>query len=256
MSREGDPITYSSVLKTVGQPYTSKSIDLRTNQVTQVTVEPATEEEIDNTVKVMGGEDWQDWIAALDEAGVLADGAVTVAYSYIGPELTFPIYRNGSIGMAKRHLSQTAATMMKEYRDRGLQAYVSVNKALVTQSSSAIPIVPLYISILYKIMKEMDLHEGCAQQMYRLFHDKLYSGEVALDQDGQIRLDDYEMRPEVQERVMKLWENVCDENLQESADIQGYWDDFYALFGFRIQGVDYEADQEADRVIPSLCAAE
>ena len=256
MSREGDPITYSSVLKTVGQPYTSKSIDLRTNQVTQVTVEPATEEEIDTTVKVMGGEDWQDWIAALDEAGVLADGAVTVAYSYIGPELTFPIYRNGSIGMAKRHLSQTAATMMKEYRDRGLQAYVSVNKALVTQSSSAIPIVPLYISILYKIMKEMDLHEGCAQQMYRLFHDKLYSGEVALDQDGQIRLDDYEMRPEVQERVMKLWENVCDENLQESADIQGYWDDFYALFGFRIQGVDYEADQEADRVIPSLCAAE
>ena len=147
-------------------------------------MEPATEEEIDNTVKVMGGEDWQDWIAALDEAGVLADGAVTVAYSYIGPELTFPIYRNGSIGMAKRHLSQTAATMTKEYRDRGLQAYVSVNKALVTQSSSAIPIVPLYISILYKIMKEMDLHEGCAQQMYRLFHDKLYSGEVALDQDG------------------------------------------------------------------------
>ena len=253
---EGEPITYSSVIKTVGQPYTSKSIDLRTNQVTQVTVEPATQEEIDNTVKVMGGEDWQDWIAALDEAGVLADGAVTVAYSYIGPELTFPIYRNGSIGMAKRHLARTAAAMTEEYKDRGIRAYISVNKALVTQSSSAIPIVPLYISILFKTMQEMDLHEGCIQQMYRLFHNKLYSGEVELDGEGQIRLDDYEMRTEVQERVMKLWETVCDENLQDSADIQGYWDDFYALFGFRIQGVDYGADQETDRIIPSLSASE
>lgn len=232
-------VTYKSVLKTTGEPYTNKTIDLRNNAVTEITIEPATDEEIDATVKVMGGEDWEAWIDALKAADALEDNAVTVAYSYIGPKITHPMYFNGSIGRAKAHLLATS----KKITESGVRAYVSVNKALVTQSSSAIPIVPLYISILYKVMKAKGNHEGCIEQMYRLF-GKLCSGELGLDADGQIRMDDWEMQADVQAEVSKIWESINADNFRELTDMDGYWKDFYALFGFGIDGVDYDADVE------------
>lgn len=235
-----DGTTVSSVLKTVGQEFTNKTIDLRNNEVTEVTVPVANEEEISNTVKVMGGEDWKAWIDALVEADVLADHAVTVAYSYIGPTLTHPIYKDGSIGQAKKHLYDTSVEIAKEYASKGVQAYISVNKALVTQSSSAIPVVPLYISLLYKAMKEEGLHEGCIQQMQRLFVEKLPKKEV--DDMGQLRLDDYEMQDKVQSKVTQAWEQVTTENITELGDVEGYWEDFYQMFGFHYDNVDYSAD--------------
>lgn len=235
-----DGTVCSSVLKTTGAPYTNKTIDLKNRTISEVTIEPATEEEIGNTVKVMGGEDWRDWIEALQAADVLEKDAVTVAYSYIGPEITHPMYADGSIGRAKEHLYRTAQEINEQLLD--VRAYVSVNKALVTQSSAAIPIVPLYISILYKVMKEKGVHEGCIEQMYRLFHDKLYGIAVRTDINGFIRMDDYEMQPEIQETVTKIWETLSNENLEANADLNGYWEDFYRLFGFRAKGVDYDAD--------------
>ena len=245
-----DGTTYSSVLKTTGEEYTNKTIDLKTKSVSEVTIPQASEQEIADTVKVMGGEDWLDWMQALHSAGVLAEGAETVAYSYIGPELTHPMYLNGSIGMAKRHLAKTAQEITQKFG--GVKAYLSVNKALVTQSSAAIPIVPLYISILYKVMKEMGLHEGCIEQMYRLFHERLFTDPVPVDQEGRIRLDDWEMRPEVQEKVSAIWKELSTENVEQLADIDGYWADFYEMFGFGLPGVDYEADVSADLPIPSI----
>ena len=242
--------TVSSVLKTVGAPYTNKTIDLKTNKISEITVEPATEQEIADTVAVMGGEDWEDWIAALSGAGVLAPGAVTVAYSYIGPEVTHPMYLNGSIGMAKKHLFETSLRIGEMYP--GVKAYISVNKALVTQSSAAIPIVPLYISILYKVMKEKGLHEGCIEQMTRLFHDRLYAPSILLDNEGRIRVDDYEMRPDIQSAVSALWEKASDLTLEDCCDIEGYWDDFFRMFGFRYDGVDYAKDVDANVSIPSI----
>lgn len=236
--------TYSSVLKTTGESYTNKTIDLNAKKVSEITIDPATEEEIENTVKVMGGEDWNDWIIALNEAGVLADNAVTMAYSYIGPVLTHPMYLNGSIGMAKKHLYETSVKLNKDFANKNLHAYIAVNKALVTQSSAAIPIVPLYISILYKVMKEMNLHEGCIEQMYRLFNEKLYVDTPIVDEMGQFRLDDWEMREDVQSKVSDIWNVISDENLDECADIDGYWKDFYQMFGFELDGVDYNADVE------------
>lgn len=235
-----DGTVCSSVLKTTGAPYTNKTIDLKNRTISEVTIEPATEEEIENTVKVMGGEDWRDWIEALQAADVLEKDAVTVAYSYIGPEITHPMYADGSIGRAKEHLYRTAQEINEQLLD--VRAYVSVNKALVTQSSAAIPIVPLYISILYKVMKEKGVHEGCIEQMYRLFHDKLYGIAVRTDINGYIRMDDYEMQPEIQETVTKIWDTLSNENLEANADLNGYWEDFYRLFGFRAKGVDYDAD--------------
>ncbi|MBR6599582.1 MAG: trans-2-enoyl-CoA reductase family protein, partial [Oscillospiraceae bacterium] len=187
-----DGTTYSSVLKTTNSEYTNKSIDLKDNTIKEVTITPATDEEITATVKVMGGEDWLDWIDALSDAGVIEENAVTVAYSYIGPEITYPMYTKGSIGKAKEHLFETSKQITQKYK--GISAYVSVNKALVTQSSAAIPVVPLYISILYKIMKEYGNHEGCIEQMTRLFTDKLSSNTAKTDENGMIRLDDYEMQ--------------------------------------------------------------
>lgn len=230
---------YKSVLKTTGAPYTNKTIDLRNNTISEITIEPASDEEIEATVKVMGGEDWEAWIDALKSAGALEDNAVTLAYSYIGPELTHPMYYEGSIGRAKAHLLATS----KKITENGVRAYVSVNKALVTQSSSAIPIVPLYISILYKIMKAKGNHEGCIEQMYRLFA-KLCNNELNLDSEGQIRMDDWEMLPDVQAEVTKAWESLSADNFKELTDIDGYWSDFYAMFGFGIDGVDYDADVE------------
>ena len=246
-----DGVTYRSVLKTTDGEYTNKTIDLSTNEISEVTLEPATQEEIDATVKVMGGEDWRLWIDAMKDADVLADNAVTVAYSYIGPVLTHPIYFDGSIGKAKQDLYKTADEIDEQVD--GVKAYVSVNKAVVTQSSAAIPIVPLYLSILLKVMKEKNLHEDCIQQMYRLVHDRLcnHSG-VPVDDMRLIRMDDYEMKPEVQQAVEKVWNEISQDNLAEVADIDEYWKEFYEIFGFKIAGVDYDADCDIQVQIPSL----
>ncbi len=230
-------ITYKSVLKTTGAPYTNKTIDLRNNAISEITIEPANDEEIEATVKVMGGEDWEAWIDALKAADALEDNAKTIAYSYIGPQITHPMYYEGSIGRAKAHLFETAKKMSKSK----IPAYVSVNKALVTQSSSAIPIVPLYIAILYKVMKEKGLHEGCIEQMYRLF-ERFSAGDLNLDSEGRIRMDDLEMRDDVQAEVTGIWENINQNNFKDLTDIDGYWKEFYAMFGFGLDGVDYDAD--------------
>ena len=245
-----DGVTVSSVLKTTGSEYSNKTIDLKTNEVSDITIQPATEQEVEDTVKVMGGEDWMDWMQALSDAGVLAGHVVTAAYSYIGPELTHPIYLNGSIGRAKQHLFDTSAAITQKFPN--VKAYISVNKALVTQSSAAIPIVPLYISLLYRVMKEKKLHEGCMEQMYRLFHERLFAENPLTDSEGRIRLDDWEMRPEVQGEIARLWKDIDSANVESCADIEGYWDDFYRMFGFRIPGVDYSADVNPDVKIPSI----
>lgn len=232
-------VTYKSVLKTTGAPYTNKTIDLRNNAISEITIEPADDEEIEATVKVMGGEDWEAWIDALKAADALEDNAKTIAYSYIGPQITHPMYYEGSIGRAKAHLLETARKMSKSK----IPAYISVNKALVTQSSSAIPIVPLYIAILYKVMKEKGLHEGCIEQMYRLF-ERLSTGNLNLDLEGRIRMDDLEMREDIQSEVSKIWENIDQDNFKGCTDIDGYWKEFYAMFGFGLDGVNYDADIE------------
>lgn len=236
--------TVSSVLKTVGEPFTNKTLDLRTNEIKEVTVPEADEDEIKATIQVMGGGDWRDWIMSLYDAGVLAEGAVTLAYSYIGPVVTHAIYKDGSIGQAKKHLYDTSVELTDKYKDIGLKAYISVNKALVTQSSAAIPIVPLYISMLYKVMKEKGLHEGCIEQMNRLFLEKLAGGVVQTDEAGRIRLDDYEMKEEIQSRISEVWDSVDSESIKELGDIKGYWDEFYNMFGFGYDNVDYSEDVE------------
>jgi enoyl-[acyl-carrier protein] reductase/trans-2-enoyl-CoA reductase (NAD+) len=248
-----DGTVYNSVLKPTGSPYSNKTIDLRTNAIVPVSIDPATAEEIEATVKVMGGEDWHDWLLALDAAGVLAPQTVTMAYSYIGPELTHPIYLNGTIGQAKRHLAETARLMNQEMAK--VRAYISINKGLVTQASAAIPVVPLYISILYKVMKARGLHEGCIEQMYRLYRDKLFvDGGPVVDESGFLRVDDREMLPEVQAEIERIWPEVTTENAAEYCDIDGYWEDFYQMFGFRQPGIDYTADVEIDVPIPSIPA--
>ncbi len=245
-----DGVTYRSVLKTVGEPYHNQTVNLMTNQIEDAVIEPANEQEIHDTIKVMGGEDWKLWIQALQEADVLADGAKTVAYSYIGPELTYPIYYNGSIGQAKQHLYRTAEEIRTEFS--GVEAYVSVNKAVVTQSSAAIPIVPLYISILFRIMQEKGLHEDCIEQMYRLIHDRLCVQNVPVDEQGLIRVDDYEMNPEVQQEIADVWEKITNDNLTELADLDAFWNGFYEIFGFHIDGVDYDADVNIQVPIASV----
>lgn len=239
-----DGTVYNSVLKTTGEIYRQKSLNLKDNTIAEAVVEPATEEEIEATVKVMGGEDWSDWMEALSEAGVLSEKAVTVAYSYIGPELTYPIYFNGTIGAAKKNLHGYAAKINENLKNKGVRAYISVNKGLVTQASSAIPVVPLYFTILYKVMKAKGIHEGCIEQIGRLFKDKLFGEQVITDGQGLIRMDDYEMREDVQSEVQAVWDKVDTENVMELADIEGYWDDFYKMFGFRMDNVDYSADVE------------
>ncbi len=240
-----DGTSYVSSLKTVGEEFTQKNWNLRDNTISTATIAPATEEEIAATIKVMGGEDWMDWIRALVEADVIEDNAKTIAYSYIGPKLTYPIYHEGTIGQAKKHLAESAVAITKEQVEKGIKAYVSVNKALVTQASAAIPVVPLYLSVLYKVMKEMNLHEGCIEQMNRLYREKVYGENgVITEPDGLIHVDDWELRDDVQKKVMDIWEQVNSENLLELADTDGYWDDFYKMFGFHVDGVDYEADVE------------
>lgn len=238
--------TFTSVLKPIGQAYTNKTVNVQNGAVTDVTIEPATEEEIRQTVTVMGGDDWSLWIDALEAADVLADNVVTVAYSYIGPDVTQPIYREGTIGQAKDHLEATAHELTKRLERYHGKAYVSVNKALVTQASSAIPIVPLYISLLYKVMKEKGLHEGCIEQIYRLFAEIYKNGEPAVDGQGRLRVDDWEMREDVQERVREVWSKITTETLPEYGDLDGYRQDFLNLFGFGFDEVDYEKDVNPD----------
>lgn len=251
--RRTDPETgevYKSVLKPIGQAYAQKNLNTDTAEVNSVSIEPASDEEIAHTVKVMGGEDWELWLDALAKAGALAEGFTTVAYSYIGPDLTYPIYTNGTIGRAKEHLEQSAARLNARFGDGS--AYVSVNKALVTQASSAIPVVPLYISLLYKIMKEKGLHEGCIEQIQRLFANRLLTeGGPALDEKGRIRIDDWEMREDIQAAVADAWEKVTTDNLSELSDFSGYKSEFLRLFGFGIEGVDYEADTNPEKALPS-----
>lgn len=248
-----DGTLYTSVLKTVGKPYTNKTINLKDNTINDITVEPATEEEIAATVKVMGGEDWKEWIDALKAADVIEDNAVTAAYSYIGPDITHPMYADGSIGKAKDHLFETAKVISAE---GSVNAYISVNKALVTQSSAAIPIVPLYISILYKVMKEKGTHEGCIEQMCRMWNEKLFVAAPVTDEQGRIRMDDLEMQPDVQSAVHTLWSEISTECLTDCADLDGYHEDFYRLFGFGVDGVDYAADTDAAVSIPSISSDE
>ena len=247
-------VAHASVLKPIGQPFTDKTVDFHSGVVSDITINPVeNEEDIANTVAVMGGEDWRFWMEELKDAGVLADGVKTVAYSYIGPSLTYPIYRNGTIGRAKDNLEATVPALNELLKDINGVSYVSVNKALVTQSSSAIPVVPLYISLLYKVMKEKGIHEGTIEQMQRLFAERLYTdGEPALDEQGRIRVDDLEMREDVQEEVAKLWGQTTTETLEEISDIQGYRDEFFGLFGFHVDGIDYEADTNEVVGVPSI----
>lgn len=246
-------VVHSSVLKPIGQPFTNKTVDFHTGIVSDISIQPANEEEIENTIAVMGGEDWGFWIEDLKAAGLLAEGATTVAYSYIGPSLTEPVYRKGTIGRAKDHLEATAFSITEKLKDLNGKAYVSVNKALVTQASSAIPVIPLYIALLYKIMKAENIHEGCIEQMQRLFQDRLYSGaEIATDEKGRIRVDDLEMREDVQSQVAALWTEATTESLPEIGDLPGYKHDFLNLFGFDVEGVDYDAEVDEMVEVPGL----
>jgi enoyl-[acyl-carrier protein] reductase/trans-2-enoyl-CoA reductase (NAD+) len=243
---------FKSVLKPIGENFTNKTVDFHTGKVSEISINPAEGADIENTVTVMGGEDWKMWMDALQEANVLAEGVKTVAYSYIGPEVTKPVYRNGTIGAAKDDLEAKAFTITEALKRIKGNAYVSVNKALVTQASSAIPVIPLYISLLYKIMKEEGVHEGCIEQIQRLYSERLYAGDLSLDEKGRIRVDDWEMREDIQERVVKLWASATTENLSEIGDLEGYSTDFYNLFGFKLPGVDYTKDVNEMVSVPSI----
>ena len=241
-------VLHRSSLKPIGGTFTNKTVDFHTGLVSQVSIEPAVQEDIDNTVVVMGGEDWAMWMNDLKAANLLAPDATTIAYSYIGPAVTEAVYRKGTIGRAKDHLEATAFTITDSLKDIHGKAFVSVNKALVTQASSAIPVIPLYISLLYKIMKAEGIHEGCIEQIQRLYSQRLYTGkEVPTDSEGRIRIDDWEMREDVQAKVAELWTKATTENLSEIGDLPGYKQDFLNLFGFGFDGVDYDA--EADEMV-------
>ena len=254
--RRTDPDTgevYKSVLKTTGGDYTNKTLNTDKGEVEEVTIGAATEEEIAQTIKVMGGDDWELWINALSEANVLADGVKTVAYSYIGPELTWPIYTDGTIGQAKKDVEAACARIQSKLSQcLNGSAFVSVNKALVTQASSAIPVVPLYISVLYKEMKARGTHEGCIEQMQRLFAERLYAETIEVDDQGRIRVDDWEMTEEIQTAVATAWEKVSTQTIEELTDFAGYQEEFLKLFGFGLDGVDYTADTDPAISPPSL----
>ena len=237
---------HKSALKPMGSSYTNKTVDTDKGIVSTVTIEPASELEAADTVAVMGGEDWEMWMQALADAKLLAPGATAMAYTYVGPSHTWPIYRDGTIGRAKIDLERAARAIDVQLKAHGGgRAFISVNKALVTQASSAIPVVPLYISILYKIMKAKGLHEGCGEQMQRLFATQLYNGnKLNLDRDRRARVDDWEMRPDVQAEVAALWPLVTTENLAALTDMVGYRSEFLKLFGFGVPGVNYEAEVE------------
>jgi len=246
-------ILHRSVLKPIGSTFTNKTVDFHSGIVSNVSIEPCSGDDIENTVAVMGGEDWAMWMDDLKAANLLTPGAKTVTYSYIGPSLTEAVYRKGTIGRAKDHLEATAFAITDSLKSIDGQAFVSVNKALVTQASSAIPVIPLYISLLYKIMKEQGIHEGCIEQIQRLFQNRLYVGsEIPTDDKGRIRIDDWEMRDDVQEKVAKLWKEATTESLPNIGDLKGYTSDFHNLFGFGFDGVDYQADSNEMVAISSI----
>jgi enoyl-[acyl-carrier protein] reductase / trans-2-enoyl-CoA reductase (NAD+) len=241
---------FKSVLKPIGTSFTNKNLNTGTGVVDEVTLPPAEGDDVANTVAVMGGEDWQMWIDLLLAEGLLAPGAVTMAYSYIGPEVTWPIYKNGTIGKAKEDLERVQRALDVSLAALGGKAWVSVNKALVTQASSAIPVVPLYISLLYKVMKAQGSHEDCIEQMDRLFRERLKDPRP--DEAGRIRLDDWEMDPKVQQPVAEAWAQVDTESLVRLGDFEGYQASFLRLFGFGLDGVDYAADTDTGVQVPSL----
>ena len=240
--------TFNSALKTIGEPFTGKTVNFSTGDVKQITIEPATEQEVADTIAVMGGEDWKLWIDLLLSEGLLADGARTLAYSYVGPELTWPIYRHGTIGAAKKDLESTARSLDIQLASGiGGNAWVSINKAVVTQASAAIPVVSLYISLLLLVMKQKGTHEGSIEQITRLCFDYLAAGkEVATDANRRIRLDNFEMQEDVQSAVADLWGRVTTENLSEISDVAGFRKEFSNLFGFQVDGIDYEAPTETE----------
>ncbi|MCY1202306.1 Enoyl-[acyl-carrier-protein] reductase [NADH] [compost metagenome] len=233
---------FNSTLKPIGAPVSLRGLDTGREAVKDSVLEPATQAEIDATVAVMGGEDWQMWIDALLAAGVLAEGATTTAFTYLGEKITHAIYWNGSIGAAKKDLDQKVLDIRAKLAARGGDARVSVLKAVVTQASSAIPMMPLYLSLLFKVMKEQGTHEGCIEQVYGLYRDSLCGPAPILDQDGRLRADRKELDPEVQDRVQALWNQVSNDNIYQVTDYAGYKQEFLRLFGFEIDGVDYEAD--------------
>ncbi|MEZ8990995.1 enoyl-ACP reductase FabV [Vibrio breoganii] len=234
-----------SSLKPIGETYTSTAVDTNKDQIIEASIEPATEEEIADTVTVMGGEDWELWINALSEAGVLADGCKTVAYSYIGTELTWPIYWDGALGRAKMDLDRASTALNEKLSATGGTANVAVLKSVVTQASSAIPVMPLYIAMVFKKMREEGVHEGCMQQIYRMFSQRLYKADgtaAEVDESNRLRLDDWELREDIQQHCRDLWPQITSENIRELTDYQEYKDEFLSLFGFGVEGVDYEAD--------------
>jgi len=246
-------VRHKSVLKPINGVYTNKTVDFHTGKVTDISIKPCVDGDIENTVAVMGGEDWKLWMTALKEADLLAPNAKTIAYSYIGPEVTQAVYRDGTIGRAKDHLEATAFEIKDMLTDLEGQAFVSVNKALVTQASSAIPVIPLYISLLYKVMKNHNIHEGCIEQIQRLFQDKVYTNKpIETDEKGRIRVDELELRPDVQAEVSELWKTVSTETLPEISDIEGYSMDFFNLFGFKVDGVNYQEEANEMVNVPSL----
>lgn len=243
--RRKDPVTgevYSSVLKPIGQAYTAKNLNTTKREIEEVSVEPANDDEIFNTVKVMGGEDWERWLDQLHAAGVLAENCQTVAYTYIGKELTWPIYGKATIGKAKEDLDRAAAAITAKLSAQHGKAYVASLKALVTQASSAIPIMPLYISLLYRVMKAEGTHEGCIEQINGLFRQGLYAAAPQLDDAGRLRMDDKELSDHVQQAVKDLWDQVTTDTIDSLTDYAGYHNEFLRLFGFGYQHVDYDAD--------------
>jgi enoyl-[acyl-carrier protein] reductase/trans-2-enoyl-CoA reductase (NAD+) len=241
-------VVHNSTLKPIGQDVVQRGIDTDKEAIKEVSLVAATQEEIDNTVAVMGGEDWQMWIDALDAAGVLATGAKTTAFTYVGEKITWDIYWHGTIGAAKKDLDKRVVDIRKKLAAHGGDARVSVLKAVVTQASSAIPIMPLYLSLLFKVMKADGSHEGCIEQVDGLFRNSLYSASPELDAEGRLRADGLEMRPQIQDQVSALWPQVTSDNIDALTDFKGYKQEFLRLFGFEVDGVDYDAD--VDPVVP------
>ena len=244
--------TYSSVLKTTGKSHTEKTVNVMTGEINEITIEPANGEEISDTVKVMGGEDWGLWIDTLLQNDALAEGATTIAYSYIGPELTYPIYYEGTIGAAKKHLESVVPLLNNKLAKINGKALISINKMVVTQASAAIPIVPLYAAIAYKVMKEKGTHEGGVEQIYRLFSGLYNNQPLTFDDAGFIRIDDWELQDDVQAEINKIWQAINSSNVENISDLKGYREEFYRLFGFGLTGINYQADVNAERNINSL----
>ncbi|MDR0642021.1 MAG: trans-2-enoyl-CoA reductase family protein [Treponema sp.] len=255
-----DGTVYRSVIKPIGQPYSGKTIDMMSGKIISASAESASPEEIAHTIKVMGGEDWELWIEALDKAGLLAAGARTLAYTYIGPELSWAIYKNGTIGRAKEDLERAARAINRRFSEKASggkrRAWVSVNKALVTRASAVIPIIPFYVAALFKVMKERGLHEGCIEQIVRLYRDRLYAPGAAenpalvpVDGEGRIRLDDWEMREDIQKAVLEQMDKVNEKNVEDTVDIAGFRHDFLEVHGFDVAGIDYEQDVDPSTIV-------